>query len=329
MVAHLSHQYRICYDVPMRVLFMGSPQFALPILGALSQNHEVAAVFTQPDRKTGRGRKMQPPAVKVFATSHGLPVYQPRSLKEESAHELVRQISPDLIVVAAYGKILPEEILSIPPLGCINVHASLLPRWRGSAPIQAAILAGDLETGVSIMQMDSGLDTGPVYQQVTLQITPSETAGELSQRLASLGAITLINAIPEIRRGDLSARPQDEKLATYASLLRKKDGMLNFSQPAAFLARQVRAYEPWPSSFFYWKDTRIVVRGAQASSIEKYPSGMCLEINRLPAIAADPGILILTLLQPAGKRVMSGDTFLNGAKDFPHGRIAYQADGKI
>ena len=305
----------------MRILFMGSPDFALPSLEALAANYEIVAVFTQPDQRSGRGRQMTPPPVKVRAISLGLPLYQPDSLKDVTTQDIIKEIGPDVIVVTAYGKILPDEILSIPHVGCINVHASLLPRWRGAAPIQAAILAGDEETGITIMQMDPGLDTGPIYAQERLPISSTDTGGVLSLRLATLGASTLIDAMPGILTGNIQAVSQEESLATYAPMLKKKDGELDFLKPASSLALQVRAYEPWPSSYFIWNDTRIVVREARAKESESNAPGTCLEYDRFPAVAANPGILVLTTIQPAGKKAMPGDTFLNGAKDFCNERI--------
>jgi methionyl-tRNA formyltransferase len=312
----------------MRVLFMGSPEFALPSLKALSQNHDVLAVFTQPDLKAGRGMKLQPSPVKILASRLDLTVYQPDSFKDQTTIDLILQLDPDVIVVAAYGKILPFEILSIPKVACINVHASLLPRWRGAAPVQAAILAGDELTGISIMQMDPGLDTGPVYVQESTRISSTETGGELINRLAELGATTLLKALPAIYSGELPVHNQVDDDATYAPMLKKSDGLLDFVQPAIDLARQVRAYEPWPSSFFHWNKKRIVVRAAEAVDVDDLPPGACLEYNRLPAVAADPGVLVLHTVQPAGKNQMSGDIFLIGAKDFRDGRITNTSDAK-
>ena len=310
----------------MRVIFMGSPEFALPTLKALNQRFEVSAVFTQPDRKAGRGRQVQSPPIKLLAESLGIQVYQPSTLKYPETHKLIQELAPEVIIVAAYGKILPNEILEIPAIACINLHASLLPRWRGAAPIQAAILEGDEQTGVSIMRMDPGLDTGPIYQQEMIEIYPDETSGELSKRLSNLGAETLIQALPAIFENKLEEHAQDESFATYAPMLKKTDGLLVFSRPATSLARQVRAYEPWPSSFFIWKGVRFVVRKAEAVATVNHPPGKCIEYNRLPAIASDPGILVLHTIQPAGKRAMPGDTFLHGAKDFIDGRITDTTD---
>lgn len=309
----------------MRVIFMGSPEFALPSLEVLAAEYNVVGVYTQPDRRSGRGRKLKEPPVKSLAKELGLSIYQPTSLRSDENLETTRKLEPDLIIVAAYGMILPPEILSIPSFGCINIHASLLPRWRGAAPVQAAILSGDSKTGVSIMQMDAGLDTGPVYSQHMLDIHENETGGELAWRLAELGAKSLQGSLPSIISGDLTAMPQDDNFATYAPMLKKTDGQLSFTSPASKLALQVQAYEPWPSSFFEWKKIRLVIRGAYAIDLNDHPPGTCFVHNHFPAVAANPGALVITSIQPAGKKIMGGDTFLNGAKDFPHGRITNSA----
>jgi methionyl-tRNA formyltransferase len=309
----------------MRILFMGSPDFALPILKVLAEHQEVIAVFTQPDRKAGRGRELTEPPAKILAKTLNLPVYQPKSLKDQEAFELIAKLDPEMIVVAAYGKILPTQILNLPQLGCTNVHASLLPRWRGASPIQAAILEGDITTGVSIMKMDEGLDTGPIYLQHEIPILPDETSGELSSRLADLGASTLVEALPGIESKQLTITNQDDKFATYAPMLKKLDGALDFSKPAERLARQVRAFEPWPSSFFILGDKRIVVRKANAVDGPTKVSGSCFRYNQYPAISANPGILILEKVQPAGKKVMPANEWLRGAKDFLDVRITNSA----
>jgi methionyl-tRNA formyltransferase len=313
----------------MRVLFMGSPEFAQPSLEALAKLHQVVSVFTQPNRKAGRGRQLRPPPIKSLAQQLGIPVHQPHSLNDQEVLELTKKLHPDIIVVAAYGKILPEEILNIPKYGCVNVHASLLPRWRGAGPIQAAILAGDTETGISIMQMDMGLDTGPVFLQESTNISPTETGGELSQRMSQIGAETLIKALQGIESCELSASAQVDSKATYAPMLKKSDGRLDFRKPAFELALQVRAYEPWPSSFLIWNNTRIVVRKAEAIDTYDHSPGTCVEYQNLPAVSANPGLLILSMVQPAGKKVMSGENFLRGAKDFIDGRIANATHGSF
>ncbi|MGD8823105.1 MAG: methionyl-tRNA formyltransferase, partial [Anaerolineales bacterium] len=205
----------------MRMIFMGSPDFALPSLQECIQQYDVRAVVTQPDRRAGRGRKLTPPAVKALALEHGLPVIQPRSLKDDEIFAQLEEMAADVIVVAAYGQILPPRVLDLPRHGCINVHASLLPRWRGAAPIQASILDGDRETGITIMKMDPGLDTGPILAQESVPITSETTAGSLSETLSVLGGTLLIRTLKEYIKGAIQPRPQDDELATYAPMLRK------------------------------------------------------------------------------------------------------------
>ena len=305
----------------MRIIFMGSPGFAVPSLDVLQRKHQIVSVVTQPDRPAGRGRAPTPSAVKERSLVLGLPVLQPNSLKNREVQDQLSQLKPDLTVVAAFGQILPQAVLEIPRFGSINVHASLLPRWRGAAPIQAAILAGDRETGVTIMQMDAGLDTGPILATDATTIRSAETGGELSKRLAQIGAELLNTTLMSISRGEATPIAQDDRGATYAPMIKKADGLLDFSQPAVYLTRQVRAYEPWPSSFFFWKDTRIVVRSAHTIEPTKLKPGKAGVLDGLPAIGCSEGALVLDVLQPAGKRAMQGDEFLRGASGFLGGNF--------
>jgi methionyl-tRNA formyltransferase len=301
----------------MRIIFMGSPDFAIPSLDALQKSdHDVCAVVTQPDRPAGRGRKLRQSAVKKLAKSYHLPIIQPDTLRDESLFAEFNELKADLIVVAAYGQILPQRLLELPRYGCINVHASLLPRWRGAAPVQAAILEGDDDTGITIMKMDAGLDTGPILQQRSTPIEESETGGELEKRLAVLGGELLFDTIPAYVSGDVKPIEQDDSLATYAPMLKKKDGQIYFRQTAGRLARQVRAFEPWPSSFFFWDNLRIVVRAAHPHPHDSGTIGEVGKIDGLPAISTGSGSLILERIQPAGKREMSSVDFLNGSPDF-------------
>jgi methionyl-tRNA formyltransferase len=302
----------------MRIVYMGSADFSLPSLASLSHDSQMAGVVTQPDRRAGRGRRLESNPVKVWAQAHGLEVFQPDSVNAPQAVEKIRAWEPDLIVVAAYGQILRPTLLELPTLGCINIHASLLPRWRGAAPIQAAILAGDSQTGITLMQMDQGMDTGPILAQASLDINPEDKAGSLGERLAALGADVIKANLPDIAAGRLSPRPQDDALATYAPMLKKKDGKLDFGKPADVLARQVRAYEPWPASFFFWKDLRIVVRQAHAIHEEPMSApGLVGEADAgTPLIQTGSGALVLDHVQPAGKSTMTGRAFLNGARGF-------------
>jgi methionyl-tRNA formyltransferase len=300
----------------MRIIFMGSPEFATPSLKALRSEHEVCVVVTQPDRPAGRGRRLQESAVKKLAQSYHLPIIQPEKINDESFIDELDALGADLAVIAAYGQILPARILGLPRYGCLNVHASLLPRWRGAAPVQAAILEGDAKTGVTIMKMDAGLDTGPIIQQRSIAIRDAETGGELEKRLAVLGSQLLIETLPAYVSSELRPSPQDDALATYAPMLKKKDGRMDFHQEADRLARQVRAFEPWPTSFFFWEELRIVVRAAHAHPHASGEVGEVQRIEGLPAISTASGSLVLERIQPAGKRDMDASDFLNGSPDF-------------
>jgi methionyl-tRNA formyltransferase len=309
--------YQICYDCGMRMIFMGSPDFALPSLQECIQQYDVRAVVTQPDRRAGRGRKLTPPAVKALALEHGLPVIQPRSLKDDEIFAQLEEMAADVIVVAAYGQILPPRVLNLPRHGCINVHASLLPRWRGAAPIQASILDGDRETGITIMKMDPGLDTGPILAQEAVPITSETTAGSLSETLSVLGGSLLIRTLKKYIKGAIQPRPQDDELATYAPMLRKADGRLDFNQTAEYLERQIRAYDPWPGSFLTWTKGRILVLRAKVlTTTPSTPIGQVVEQDGYPAVVTTQGILQLIEIQPAGKNPMQGAAYLRGAPDF-------------
>lgn len=299
----------------MRLVFMGSPEFGRTVLEGLLGHFDVVGVVTQPDRPAGRGRRPQPPPVKQLALEAGLPLIQPARLRDPEAMDQLRAWAPDLIVVAAYGQILRPEVLNLPPHGCLNVHASLLPRWRGASPVQYAILHGDEVTGVTIMLMDEGLDTGPILSQRETPIGPEETAGELAARLAHLGAELLVETIPRYVSGELRPRPQDDSLATLAPRLTKEQGRLDWRKPAEALARQVRAFEPWPGSYFDLNEKRILVRRAHAQPLDKrLPPGTVVEIDGRPAVATPEGALVLDVVQPGGKRPMPGDAFLRGAR---------------
>ncbi len=299
-----------------RIVFMGSPDFAVPTLRALHEHYPVVGVVTQPDRPSGRGRKLMPPPVKILADELGLPVIQPRRLREPEAMEQLRRFAPDLIVVAAYGQILRPDVLDLPPLGCINVHGSLLPRWRGAAPIQAAILAGDAETGITIMKMDAGVDTGPTLSQRAVPIAPDDTAGTLFEKMAPLGADLLIETLPGYLSGEIVPQPQDDERATYAPMLKKEDGRLDFSQPAADLARRVRAFNPWPGTFFEWNGALLKVHRASVGEGKSPGVGSRIVVAGRPAVGAGEGILIFEVVQPAGKKPMPGKAFLSGARNW-------------
>jgi methionyl-tRNA formyltransferase len=299
-----------------RIVFMGSPDFALPTLRALASHFHVVGVVTQPDRPAGRGRVLTPPPVKILAESLGLPVIQPERLRQPEAFAQLQAWKPDLIVVAAYGQILRQNVLDLPSYGCINVHASLLPRWRGAAPIQAAILHGDRETGVTIMKMDAGVDTGPILSQRREPIYPDDNAESLGKRLAELGAQLLLETLPDYLEGKLRPQPQDENLATYAPMLKKEDGYLDWHQPAEFLARKVRAYAPWPGAFLNYAGGPLKVLKAHAVASETLAPGQRGVLENQPALGTIQGCLVLDEVQPAGRRIMSGQDFLRGARDW-------------
>ncbi len=298
-----------------RIVFMGSPDFALPTLEALNEAFEVVGVVTQPDRPSGRGQKMTPPDVKVLAEKLGLPVLQPVRLKEPEAMTQLNAWSPDLIVVAAFGQLLREEVLNLPPFGCVNVHASLLPRWRGAAPVQAAVLHDDV-TGVTIMQMEKGLDTGPILSQRSCPIIEEMTAGVLFDQLAEMGAALLVETLPAYLNGEIEPIPQDDVKSTYASMLSKSNGELDFGKPAKFLARMVRAYQPWPGTYQFYEDVRLKVCRAHAISAHDVVEGGRYIVDGQPAWGTVDGMLVLDDVQAAGKTLVSGEDFLNGAKDW-------------
>jgi len=298
----------------IRTVFMGSPDFALPSFRALAETLPVVGVITQPDRPAGRGRTLTPPPVKLLAQSLGIPVIQPEHMRQPGTMEQLFAWSPELIVVTAFGQILRPAVLDLPRYGCLNVHASLLPRWRGAAPIQAAILAGDKESGATIMKMDPGIDTGPILVQRSLPILPADTAATLSERLAALGALLLTEVLPAYLHGDLSPTPQSEAGATYAPMLNKAEGELDFTQPAVQLACRVRAFNPWPGAFTYWNNQLLKIHQAHVADTAGKCPGKHLVIDNLPAIATQEGVLVLDTVQPAGKKPMSGAVFLQGAR---------------
>ena len=300
----------------IRIVFMGSPDFSLPTLQSLNDHFTVAGVVTQPDRPAGRGRTLKPPPIKTLAEALEIPIYQPASLKISEALDQISQWNPDVIVVAAYGQILRKNLLELPPHGCVNVHASLLPRWRGAAPINAAILHGDAETGVTIMKMDPGLDTGPVLSMRSTPIGPQETAGELFERLAVIGAELLIETLPDYLSGKITPQPQDDESATYAPMLTKQDGLLDFTLPAEELARKVRAFSPWPGTYTHWQGKPLKILRARPVKGPSGEPGKATTQKDLPAIFTLDGVLLLEQLQPAGKKPMAGEVFLNGARDW-------------
>jgi len=299
----------------VKVVFMGSPDFALPSLRALAKQYEVAGVVTQPDRAAGRGRELKSPPVKTLALELGLPVMQPEKLKQPEAMEQLRAWAPDLIVVAAFGQILKKDVLDLPRYGCLNIHASLLPRWRGAAPINAAILHRDKETGITIMQMDVGLDTGAMLAKCSIHLTPTDTAGSVFQNLSTLGADLLTATLPYWIAGRIQPQPQDEALATYAPMLKKEDGKLDFTRDVNELERLIRAFNPWPGAFMDYDGVILKVQRAHVEA-GTASAGQRLIVQGQPARGARGGILVLDKVQPAGKKSMNGKSFLAGARSW-------------
>lgn len=300
----------------IKIVFMGSPDFALPSLRLLAENHQVLGVVTQPERASGRGRELKAPAVKTLALELNLPVIQPEKLREPEAMRQLQTWNPDLIVVAAFGQILKKNVLDLPQYGCLNVHASLLPRWRGAAPINAAILAGDEETGVTIMKMDAGLDTGPILAMKSIRIRRDDTADSVLQALSTLGANLLLETLPDYLSGKLTPNPQPREGATYAPMLKKQDGLLDFSRPALELERRVRAMNPWPGAWFEWNGNALKVARASVSAEKGLGIGSRFTVEGSPAVMSADGALVLEEVQPAGKKVMPGKSFLSGARDW-------------
>lgn len=300
-----------------RVIFMGTPAFAVPSLAALIEaKYEIIAVVTQPDAPAGRGRQLKPSPVKMLAQQHRLPVLQPASLKPPEVVEALRALEPDVIVVAAFGQILRQNVLDLPKHHCINVHASLLPRWRGASPISAAIAAGDAITGVTIMLMEAGLDSGPILAQREEPIHPDDTTGTLTERLARVGAELLIETLPKWLAGEITPKKQDQSLVTLAGRLKKEDGKLDWSRSAAELERHVRAMSPWPSAFTTWQGQQLKVLRAELAVLEqknKLPNGAVLiDHNHIHVQCGDGGMLRLIEVQLEGKRAMDAGAFARG-----------------
>ncbi|WP_442780261.1 methionyl-tRNA formyltransferase [Enterobacter cancerogenus] len=311
----------------LRIIFAGTPDFAARHLDALlSSGHNVVGVFTQPDRPAGRGKKLMPGPVKALAEEHGLPVFQPATLRPEENQQLVADLNADVMVVVAYGLILPKAVLDMPRLGCINVHGSLLPRWRGAAPIQRSLWAGDAETGVTIMKMDVGLDTGDMLYKLSCPITPEDTSATLYDKLAELGPQGLIKTLEQLAEGTAKPEVQDEALVTYAEKLSKDEALLDWALPAAQLERCIRAFNPWPMSWMTIDDQPVKVW--KASVIERHVQaapGTIVEANKQGIqVATAEGILNLESLQPAGKKAMSVQDLLNSRREWfiPGNRLA-------
>lgn len=308
-----------------RVVFMGTPEFAVPSLAALlAGSYKVAGVLTRADQPAGRGQQVEMSPVKRLALQHDLIIQQPHTLRSAEAQAELAALAPDVIVVAAYGLILPQAVLDLPRYGCVNVHGSLLPRHRGAAPIAAAILAGDAEAGISIMLMDAGVDTGPVLTTAALPIEADDTTGTLTPRLAALGAGLLIETLPAYLRGDIQPHPQPEGGATYAPRINKEDGQIDWTQPADLIARRVRAYQPWPSAYTTWHGQMLKVLRSQAASegpSDAAPGTVIAGPRGAAGVVTGQGVLWLEEVQLAGRRALPVNAFAAGARGFIGSRL--------
>ncbi len=303
----------------LKLIFAGTPDFAARHLAALlSSGHEVVAVYTQPDKPAGRGQKLTASPVKELALAHDLPVYQPASLRNDAAQAELAALGADLMVVVAYGLILPKAVLDTPRLGCINVHGSLLPRWRGAAPIQRSIWAGDAETGVTIMQMDVGLDTGAMIRKVTCPIASDETSASLYDKLAGLGPQALVDTLDAMAAGNTAAEPQDDALANYAEKLSKEEARIDWSMDAVAIERCIRAFNPWPISWFDVAGQTVKVWQAEVVAQDHgQAAGTLLKADKQGIeVATGQGVLRLLTLQPPGKKAMSVSDLLNSRRDW-------------
>ncbi len=308
----------------LRLVFAGTPEFAAEHLKALlGSRHQVIAVYTQPDRPAGRGQKLMHSPVKQLAVQHGIPVLQPPTLRDPAAQDELKALGADLMVVVAYGLILPQVVLDTPRLGCINSHASLLPRWRGAAPIQRAVQAGDAESGVTVMQMEAGLDTGPMLLKVTTPISASDTGGSLHDRLAQLGPNAVVEAIEGLAAGTLKGEVQDDALANYAHKLNKDEARLDWSRPAVELERLVRAFNPWPICHTTLDGEPLKVLAAEPGEGNSQQPGQILAASRDGlTVACGDGALRLTRLQlPGGKPLNFTDLFNSRREQFAVGKV--------
>ena len=301
-----------------KILFCGTPEFAGTILAALHENgYPVMAVLTQPDKPKGRGNKLTPPPVKVYAEAHGIPVFQPETLKNGAFDRMMKILDPDLAVVAAYGKILPASFLRYPRLGCVNVHGSLLPRYRGAAPIQRCLIDGETGTGVTIMKMDEGLDTGDMLLKRTTPITEEDDFGSLHDRMASLGAKALLEAMPGILDGTIAAEKQDDSLSNYAKKIEKEDTLLDFTEPAAALAHRIMGLSPVPLAVCLHNGQPLKLARAKTGrpdGIHGAPGEVLSLKSGIIEIACGEGTLLVTELLPAGKKRMRSADYINGRK---------------
>jgi methionyl-tRNA formyltransferase len=308
-----------------RIVFMGTPGFAVPILQMLADHLTVVGVFTQPDKPAGRGQRLAAPPVKLFAQERGLSIFQPRTLRDQAVQAQLAALEPDVIVVAAYGLLLPKAVLDLPPRGCVNFHASLLPRYRGAAPIPAAILKGEAETGITLMRMDEGLDTGPMIAQVVIPIRADDTTGTLTARLAELGARMAVEVLPHWIAGDITPQPQAESRATFAPKLNKAEGRLDWSDSAIVLDRRVRAFSPRPGTFTTWNGKLLRVLSVRLANhpsekagepeLHTTPGLVVKAGNNISVVTGDRPLRLLEI-QLEGRRAMSAQDFARGQPTF-------------
>ena len=313
---------------PLRAVFMGTPAFAVPTLvSLLDAGCEIVGVYTQPDRRSGRGRRLTPLPVKQAAIERGLPVFQPASLRRDAdARQQLASLKPDLILVAAYGLFLPADTLDVPPLGALNIHPSLLPKHRGPSPVATAILEGDTTTGVTLMQLDEGMDSGPIIAQRETTIGVNETAENLTVRLFEMGARLLADTLPRWRTGEFAHLPQSEADATITRLLRREDGEIDWTRPADHIARQIRAYHPWPGTSTDWNGKQLKVhQAAPFDNDEDYATGTVLEIDlgigQSIGVVTGDGLLLLQRVQPEGRQAMDIGDFTRGYRGFVGSRL--------
>ncbi len=300
----------------MRILFLGSPSFAVHALEALiAAGHEIVGVVTQPDRPAGRERRLTPPPVKVAAQAHNLPVLQPETLRDPAVIDALSALQPEVGVVAAYGEILRRAVLQIPPLGYLNIHPSLLPLYRGPTPVASAILAGETVTGVTIMLLDPGMDSGPILAQAVVDLPPTARTGPLTDELFRIGAQLLVETLPRYARGEIEPRPQDHSRATVTKMLKKEDGRIDWSLPAIIIERMTRAYDPWPGAYTFWRGQplRIISAAVVANESTASPGTVIGRSERgNPLVQTGGDVLELLEVQPASRRIMSGSAWLVG-----------------
>jgi len=299
-----------------RIIFMGSPEFSIPSLQKMIDQQNVVGVVTQPDRPSGRGKIMTSPPVKRLALSYGIPVIQPEKLKDPGVFETLISWDPDFVVVVAFGQILRQNVLDLPKLGCINVHGSILPRWRGAAPIQASILHGDQETGITIMKMDKGIDTGEILTTKSIPIESNDNTLSLSKKLSDLGADLLDESIKKVLLGEIELQKQDETLATYAPMIKKEDGFLDSGKSAIDLERQIRAFFPWPGAFIDIGGEKMKILEATVLNQLDINKGERVIVDGFPVMGTRVGCLKILKIQPAGRKAISGKDFILGYKNW-------------